>query len=54
MLVARWVSESWTEFCQENQGCIRSAFVKTGFLLTKDGSENGLVERNLASTESYS
>jgi hypothetical protein len=40
MLVATWASEAWDEFCRENQHCIRSAFVETGFLIAKDGSEN--------------
>jgi hypothetical protein len=40
MLCAQWASEAWAEFCQENQECIRRAFVGTGFLLAKDGSEN--------------
>jgi hypothetical protein len=40
MLCAQWASEAWAEFCLENQECIRRAFVGTGFLLAKDGSEN--------------
>ena len=44
MLVAQWASEAWEEFCRDNQRCIRSAFIKTGFLLAQDGSENGLIE----------
>ena len=44
MLVAKWVSEAWEEFCRENHQCIRSAFVKTGFLIAQDGSKNGLIE----------
>jgi hypothetical protein len=40
MLCAQWASEAWTEFCRDNQDCIRRAFVGTGFLLAKDGSEN--------------
>ena len=41
--VALWASEAWTEFCRDHQDCIKSAFVKTGFLLAKDGSENSKV-----------
>jgi hypothetical protein len=40
MLCAQWASEAWSEFCQDNQDCIRRAFVGTGFLVAKDGSEN--------------
>lgn len=43
-LVAGWASEAWAEMCENNQDCITAAFVKTGFLLAKDGSENGKVE----------
>jgi hypothetical protein len=43
MLIARWASEAWEEFCNENQGCIRSSFVETGFLIAKDGSENNKI-----------
>ena len=34
----------WAELCQDNQASIRSSFVKTGFLIAKDGSEDGLIE----------
>ena len=44
MLVAGWASEAWAEVCSDHQPLIRTAFVKTGFLLAKDGSENNLVE----------
>ena len=44
MLVARWASEAWTELCTENQGLLQAAFVKTGFLIAKDGSENHLIQ----------
>ena len=40
MLVATWTSEAWREVCEDNQPLILSAFVKTGFLVAKDGSEN--------------
>ena len=44
MLVAQWASESWQEMCAGHHKLIRSAFVRTGFLIAKDGSENGLIE----------
>ena len=44
MLVAQWTAEAWQELCQQNQRLIRSAFVRTGFLIAKDGSENGLIQ----------
>lgn len=44
MLVAQWTAEAWQELCGQNQRLIRSAFVRTGFLIAKDGSENGLIE----------
>ena len=44
MLVATWVSEAWQEFCAKNKRCITSAFIKTGFLVVKDGTENSLIE----------
>jgi hypothetical protein len=40
MLVAKWASEAWTELCTENKDLLRKAFVQTGFLVAKDGSEN--------------
>lgn len=39
VLVATWVSEAWKEACRDNQHCIERAFVETGFLLAKDGSD---------------
>ena len=44
MLVATWTSEAWDEFCRENKSCITAAFVNTGFLIAKDGSENHKIE----------
>jgi hypothetical protein len=43
LLLATWASETWQEMCNENHHLIRQAFVETGFLLAKDGSENHLV-----------
>ena len=46
MLVAKWVSKAWTEFTRNPKyhGGVRSTFVKMGFLVAKDGSENKLIE----------
>jgi hypothetical protein len=38
ILVATWTSEAWNEFCANNKYTIERAFVETGFLLAKDGS----------------
>jgi hypothetical protein len=37
--VATWTSEAWNEFCANNKYTIERAFVETGFLLAKDGSD---------------
>jgi hypothetical protein len=37
--VATWTSEAWKEFCADNKYTIERAFVETGFLLAKDGSD---------------
>lgn len=46
MLVAKWASEAWAEFTDGTKynHTVTSAFVKTGFLVAKDGSENHLIE----------
>ena len=44
MLVAKWASEAWAEFITNRQHTIVEAFVETGFLLAKDGSENHLIK----------
>ena len=44
MLVAKWASEAWRDICENHHKLIRSAFVKTGFLIAKDGSENHKIE----------
>jgi len=43
MLVARWTSKAWSEV-SKNETLIKSAFVRTGFLVAKDGSENHLIQ----------
>ena len=42
-LVATWASEAWKELLLNHRDLIQAAFVKTGFLIAKDGSENKLV-----------
>ena len=44
LLVAEWVSKAWAEVTSQYHHLIRIAFVKTGFLVAMDGSENGLIE----------
>jgi hypothetical protein len=44
MLMAQWLSAAWTELCANKSHMIDSAFVKTGFLVAKDGSEDHLID----------
>jgi hypothetical protein len=47
MLMCKWASEVWQEICDDEERCetlIRRAFVRCGFLVAKDGSENDLIE----------
>ena len=44
MLMATWASEAQHELATGHKRAITSAFVKTGFLLAKDGSENHLID----------
>jgi hypothetical protein len=44
MLMAKWASEAWTELTETEHHLLRSAFVQTGFLVAKDGSENHPIE----------
>jgi hypothetical protein len=37
-------SEVWEEFTRDYQGLIEGAFVKCGFLVAKDGSENWRIQ----------
>ena len=54
MLMARWMSDAWTELTTNYSGLIESAFVRTGFKLAKDGSEDSLIElQGWAGTETY-
>ena len=45
-LVAKWASEAWEEFgtCPKKRHMVRQAFISTGFLIAKDGSENHLIK----------
>ena len=43
-LVTRWASEVWEEFTRDYQPLIVNAFVKCGFLVAKDGSENWRIQ----------
>ena len=44
MLVAGWTSRAWAKFSSEKGPQIREAFVKCGFLLAMDGSEDSLLD----------
>ena len=45
MLLAEWSADAWSQLCHpDNNHIIKKAFVKTGFLVAKDGSENHLIE----------
>ena len=44
MLMAQWASKAWEDICLNHHHLLLAAFVKTGFLLAKDGSQNGQVE----------
>jgi hypothetical protein len=46
MLMAKWASEVWQEICDDPErraSLIYRAFVRCGFLVAKDGSENPLI-----------
>jgi hypothetical protein len=44
MLMAQWLSTAWTDLITNYPHMIASAFVKTGFKVAKDGSEDSLIE----------
>ena len=44
MLMAKWLSEAWADLSTHHTHMIESAFVKTGFKLAKDGSEDNLID----------
>jgi hypothetical protein len=41
--MAQWTAAAWLTI-SEKHNFLRQAFVSTGFLLAKDGSENGLAK----------
>jgi hypothetical protein len=41
MLMAQWMAEAWDDLRFNHSSMIRKAFVRTGFLVAKDGSEDG-------------
>jgi hypothetical protein len=44
MLMAQWLSDAWTDLTVNHPQLIESAFVKTGFKIAKDGSEDHKIE----------
>ena len=44
MLMAQWLSEAWTDLTTLHPNMIDAAFVKTGFKIAKDGSEDHLID----------
>lgn len=43
MLMATWVLHAWAR-CSKKDYLLRQSFVSTGFLLAKNGSEDGLIK----------
>jgi len=55
MLMAQWLSDAWTDLTTNHANMINSAFVKTGFKIAKDGSEDGLIDiQGWSALERYS
>jgi hypothetical protein len=55
MLMAQWLSDAWTDLITNHAHMINAAFVKTGFKLAKDGSEDGLINiQGWSALEPYS
>ena len=46
MKMAHWVAAAWA-IVREEADFLRAAFVSTGFLVAKDGSENHLIKIGL-------
>jgi hypothetical protein len=44
MLMAQWLSDAWTDLTTNHVHLIESAFIKTGFKIAKDGSEDHLID----------
>ena len=54
MLMAKWLSRAWTDLVENHSNMIDSAFVHTGFLIAKGGSEDHLIElQGWTSSEAY-
>jgi hypothetical protein len=54
MLMAKWLSEAWSDLCNNHSNMIETAFVKTGFKLANDGSEDDRIElQGWAGTKKY-
>ena len=54
MLMAQWLSDAWADLCTNHSKMIETAFVKTGFKLAKDGSEDDKIElQGWAGTHKY-
>lgn len=44
MLMVTWLDAAWTDLIQNHKHLLSEAFVQTGFLLAKDGSEDDLIK----------
>jgi hypothetical protein len=44
MLMAQWLSDAWTDLITNHKNLLSAAFVRTGFLLALDGSEDHLMK----------
>ena len=54
MLMAQWLSTAWTDLTSNHSHMIESAFIKTGFKIAKDGSEDHLIDiQGWAGTHQY-
>ena len=42
-LIVKWVDQAWREMQTERMHCINSAFVSTGVLIARNGSEDRLI-----------
>ena len=52
--MAQWLSDAWADLCTNHSKMIETAFVKTGFKLAKDGSEDDKIElQGWAGTHKY-
>ena len=54
ILMAKWLEAAWVDLIFNNRHIIHNAFVETGFLLAKDGSEDDLLKlQGWSPTEPY-